>query len=250
VSEDADGSSTRDGPPGTDAPPVATPTDPAAGLRYGTLVHAPFSGDAGAAASIGDADDPEEVASRAGLATIRTAPARAAGAVERLLRPRPSPDGPVATVEGLADVLDTAARTDPGAALALALGGAADPALDAWRAAGERVHATLRQASVSAADGIDRVQVPDAEEPSPVELLARLHHECRSTAKGTVVLGTDRVGIAAAAPLTPARDAIETAIGSALSVGPGGTTARARTETADSAADESAIAAALAEVTA
>jgi hypothetical protein len=101
----------------TEAPPVATPTDPGSGLQYGTLVHAPFAGDRAMTEAVTGDDDPTATRTRAALATIDDAPDRAAGAVERLLAPRPTPAGPLATVEGLADVLDAVARTDPGAAL-------------------------------------------------------------------------------------------------------------------------------------
>ncbi|MFW5903651.1 MAG: hypothetical protein ACOCS7_02825, partial [Halolamina sp.] len=113
-------------------PGVAVPTaDLADGLAHSTLVHASFSGDESAAgATLADLALPadldesarREVASLVAIDATEDAPARAAGAVERFLRPYVTPAGPFETLGGYADVLDALATTAPGIGVALALG--------------------------------------------------------------------------------------------------------------------------------
>ncbi|MFB6304870.1 MAG: exonuclease RecJ [Haloferacaceae archaeon] len=161
-------------------PGVAVPvTDVADGLAHSTLVRAPFSGDtdaARAALNVGegtdatDADDERRrVASLVAVeaATAPEARPRAASAVERVLRPYATPDGPFETVGGHADVLRAVARERPGTGVALALGGRGDydprpAALDAWRTHGRAVHALLDGATTGRYDGLFVVRTDDA----------------------------------------------------------------------------------------
>jgi len=146
-------------------PGVGVPTaDIADGLAHTTLVHTADSGDAGAVqatlASLDlpvelDADAHRTVASLVALdATADDAPG-SVEAVERALRPHETPDGPFATIEGYADVLDVSAREAPGVAVALALGhGDRAAALDAWRARAQRAHAVARTTETTRYSGL------------------------------------------------------------------------------------------------
>lgn len=82
-------------------------------------------------------------------------PASAAAAIEVVLQPATTPGGPLATVEGLADVLGAVARDAPGIGIALAAGrGGHDGALSAWRTRGPVLHAAVRESALRRSDGI------------------------------------------------------------------------------------------------
>ena len=172
-------------------PGVGVPTaDLADGLAHTTLTHTAFSGEetvTGAAlAELADGS-PEAVASLLALATIESegASARAAESVERALRPHASPTGPVETVEGLADVLDCAARERPGTALALAMGyDVRSEALEGWREHAKRAHAAFDAATTGRYDGLFVARI----ESGPVETVARLVRDVRSPEPVTLVL--------------------------------------------------------------
>ena len=183
-------------------PGVAVPTtDLVDGLAHSTLVHAPFSGDSGAAAAAlaaagfetggDDADEPRvdapdldegERRRAASLVALRTVgddsvPPRGGHAVERALRP--SVGGPFETVGGYADVLDAVARERPGTGVALALGhDVGEAALDAWRAHARRAHAAVADATTGRYDGLFVARAETA--GAPVATLARLVHDYRS----------------------------------------------------------------------
>jgi len=203
-------------------PGVATPTTPVDGLAHSTLVHGPFSGSperaretlGPVAETPADEEAAREFASAVTLATLNTegATAAAAGAVERLLRPRVA--GPLQTVGGYADVLGAAARESPGAAVALALGhDAREPALTAWREHGERAHEAVRAASTSRYDGLLAVRV-DAS--APVETVARLTAAYRSPEPVVAVAADGAAAVAvrpdADAPAPGLHRAVRTAL--------------------------------------
>ncbi|MFC6991880.1 exonuclease RecJ [Haladaptatus sp. GCM10025707] len=189
-------------------PGVGIPTaDLANGLAHTTLAHAPFSGNEGAAtAALADIELPVDLDTRAqrrlasllALATVSAdgATPRAAEAVERALHPHAT-DGPFATVEGFADVLDTVAREQPGTALALALGhDAKAPALDAWRAHSKRTHAALREAATGRYDGLFVARIDDDANP-PVRTTARLLRDFRSPEPVALVVADGRAAVCA-----------------------------------------------------
>ena len=203
-------------------PGVAVPVyDAVDGLAHSTLLRAPFSGDRDAVAaavsslstsdsetdSSGDDEDDEtrrSVASRVALAVAGDddATPRAADAVERALRPYATPDAPVATLGGFADVLTAAARERPGTGVALALGhGGRDGALDAWREHGRAVHAALDAASTTRHDGVFVVAVDNetgaAETPGRLATVARLARDFRSPEPLAVAVGDGVAGVAA-----------------------------------------------------
>jgi len=198
-------------------PGVGVPTDDLAdGLAHSTLVHASFSGDPAAARAALDGLDlpspPDDDARRrvASLVALDAAGApdasdRSAAAVERVLRPYATPDGPFATLAGYADVLDAVARERPGTGVALALGhDAHESALAAWRDHGAAAHALVRDAEFARYEGvlvgrIERAETP----PAPTARLstaARLVRDFRSPEP--VALLVDR-GRAAAASVDP-----------------------------------------------
>jgi hypothetical protein len=196
---------------------VAVPTaDLADGLAHSTLFVAPFSGDADAAratlADLGlDADrlqsadrsaDDRRLASLVALAVTADAPSRAADAVQRALRP--TVGGPFETVGGYADVLDAAAREQPGTAVALALGHEAvrEDALAAWRSHATRAHEAVSAATTGRYDGLF-VARGDA---MPTGTVARLFADYRAPEPVTLVV-TDTE---AAARATDGRDISET----------------------------------------
>jgi len=210
-------------------PGVAVPThDLADGLTHSTLVHAPFSGDAEAAAEtvadLGLADEAdsgeltaEERRRLASLVAIRAVgsddvPPRGGDAVERFLRPHAG--GPFDTVGGYADVLDAVARERPGTGVALALGhDVREDALATWRDHARRAHESVREATTGRYDGlfVARAESSDA----PVETLARLVHAYRSPEPLTLAV-TDGAAAAMAAegvdlssPLSAAADAAD-----------------------------------------
>ncbi|MEF8828182.1 MAG: hypothetical protein V5A49_04065 [Haloarcula sp.] len=208
-------------------PGVAVPgTDLADGLAHSTLFVAPFSGDADAAqATLADlglggesvpagdhsADDHRRLASLVALAVTADAPPRAADAVQRALRP--TAGGPFETVGGYADVLDAAAREQPGTAVALALGHEAvrEDALAAWRSHAARAHEAVSEATTGRYDGLF-VARGDA---MPTGTVARLFADYRAPEPVTLVVTDDR----AAARATDGRDVAETMGAAAERVG-------------------------------
>ena len=207
-------------------PGVATPVaDPIDGLAHSTLLHAPFSGDSDAVASVlsavsfpegGDGDRPTDdldadtrrsIASCVALAVASDgdAPPRAADAVERVLRPYATPDAPVATLGGFADVLTAAARERPGTGVALALGhGGRDAAVDAWRKHGTAVHDALDSAPTERHDGVFVVRARNgsaadavADSPGRLATLARLARDFRSPEPLVVALGDGVAAVSA-----------------------------------------------------
>jgi hypothetical protein len=200
-------------------PGVAVPTtDLADGLTHSTLVHAPFSGDETAAGALlselglpADLDDGarRRVASAVAIAATDHEPAERYGRdVERLLRPRPTPDGPFETLGGYADVLAATAAVAPGTGVALALGhDVRSAALSAWREHGRAVHATLRDVRTSRYDGALVAQTAGT---PPVRVTAELLLATRSPEPTALVLGIGEAGVAAA-PEIDVRAAIRSA---------------------------------------
>ncbi|MFD1599544.1 hypothetical protein ACFSBX_11320, partial [Halobellus rarus] len=148
---------------------VAIPVDDAVdGLTHSTLIRAPFSGDEDAVraelSSITDTDArPQDEESRRSLASLVAlavvgddeTTAHGATAVERLLRPYATPDGPMATLGGFADALNAVAVERPGVGVALALGhGGRSAALDAWRTHATAVHRAVDTAHTGRYDGV------------------------------------------------------------------------------------------------
>lgn len=228
----------------TQRPGVAIPTaDLVDGFAHTTLAHAPFSGDSnGARTALTDAgvsttresNDPERdervhrtVASLFALAATDVeepaAASRAAGAIERALRPYAiENEGPFATVGGYADVLNALAWRAPGTGVALALGGSArTAALDAWRAHARTAHAAVRSAETARYSGLliarideneneneNEIDDPEtAPENVPVGTIARLVRDFRSPEPAVLVVG--RESAAAAAVDAAVGDAIE-----------------------------------------
>ena len=204
------------------AAPVADPID---GLAHSTLLHAPFSGDSDAVAGVlsavsfpegGDGDRPTDdldadtrrsIASCVALAVASDgdAPPRAADAVERVLRPYATPDAPVATLGGFADVLTAAAREQPGTGVALVLGhGGRAAAFDAWRAHGATVHDALESAPTERHDGVFVIRARNgsaadavADSPGRLATLARLARDFRSPEPLVVALGDGVAAVSA-----------------------------------------------------
>ncbi|WP_135826959.1 exonuclease RecJ [Halorussus ruber] len=187
-------------------PGVGIPTeDLADGLAHSTLAHADYSGDAGAVqATLAELGLPAElddeahrrVASEFALAVTGAEGAtdRAAEAVERALRPHTIPDGPFATIEGYADVLEALARERPGTGVAVALGhDARGDALDAWRSHAERAHAVLRNGTTGRYDGLFALRTDEA----PVETVARLLRDFRSPEPVALVVSEEQAAAAA-----------------------------------------------------
>jgi hypothetical protein len=213
-------------------PGIAIPTaDVVDGLAHSTLFHAPVSGDPDAVrsaiGSLATADGERagtELASFVALAVAgddESTP-RSADAVERALRPYATPDGPTATVGGLADVLNAVARERPGTAVALALGhGGTDAALEAWRTHARTVHTALRASHTGRYDGVFAVRSDvgadeDARAAGRLGTLARLARDFRSPEPLVVALGE---GVAAvSATESGASDAAE-AIASEFATG-------------------------------
>ncbi|MFC6906313.1 exonuclease RecJ [Halalkalicoccus tibetensis] len=177
---------------------VGIPTaDLADGLAHSTLVHAEFSGDetAVAAALAELVDDDRAVASLAALETVGSdgASERAAAAIERALRPHPTPEGPFETAEGLADVLDCLAGDAPGLALALAMGhDVRVDALEAWRTHSTAAHEAVRAADTGRYDGLFVARIAEG----PVGTVARLLRDFRSPEPVVLVIGDDEAGAA------------------------------------------------------
>ncbi|MFB6304154.1 MAG: hypothetical protein ABEH47_03235, partial [Haloferacaceae archaeon] len=158
------------------------------------------------------------------------APPRAAEAVERVLRPYATPDGPFATLGGWADVLCGVARERPGAGVALALDAAlaaagdgsratsantnanadadanADEryeprttALSAWRAHARAVHDLLDGVDDTTTGRYEGLFVARAGEVTPgrARTAARLLRDFRSPEPATLVAGDGAVAAAA-----------------------------------------------------
>lgn len=175
-------------------PGVAVPTDTTAGLAHSTLVHAPFSGSAPDTRDLlAGLDDGRAVASAVALAVAGdpAGVARGTAAVERLLRPRLG--GPVGTVGGYGDVLDTLARSQPGRAVAFALG--ADLAvLSAWREHADCAHTAVREARTGRYDGLFVVR---CDSNTPVGTVARLTRDYRSPEPVVLVVDGDEAALLA-----------------------------------------------------
>jgi hypothetical protein len=214
-------------------PGVAIPTaDLADGLAHSTLVHAAFSGDVDAAtAALADLDLPESpgpedhrrLASLVALSVVEDAPASAAEAVERALRPCATAE-PFATVGGYADVLEAVAQERPGTGLALALGhGGCEAALGAWREHATAAHRALRSAEVARHRGCVVAKVGDA----PLATVARLLRDYRSPEPVAVAVSDDEAAVA-----TTDRDAA-TLVGEAARAAGGTGVGRATRGSAD-----------------
>lgn len=212
-------------------PGVAIPTEDAADVAHSTLVHAAFSGDPDAAGealpgvvdpATFDPADPDRGRDLASLVALRVAgddrAVPSAGvAVERALRPHAVPDGPYATVAGLADVLDAAARESPGTAVALALGhDVREAALSAWSEHARRAHDAVRSATTGRYDGVLAARI----ESGPVGTTARLLSAYRSPEPVALVVG-DGEAAAALAPDAEGRDLAATLRAAARGIDPG-----------------------------
>lgn len=172
------------------------------GLAYSTRFHAPFSGDPDSVASFldewdrsepADPDDRREVAAAVALDATAQAPGeRAVSALEGVLAPRVAP-GPFETIEGFADVLNAAARFDPGAGLAALLGSVdRERLLAAWKQYGTQVHE-----AVAALPKTDESTVTaTVEDVSPIDV-ARLGHAFRVPADRLAVAGPEAIALAA-----------------------------------------------------
>jgi len=181
-------------------PGVAIPsTDHADGLAHSTLVHAGFSGDRAAtaeglgAAALPDTVDEDARRRTASLVALTVAgeaaaTPRAATLVERVLRPLAG--GPFETIGGYADVLDAVARSRPGLAVPLALGGVdSETALSAWRAHAESAHSGVRDATTKRYDGLFVARCADG---VPVGTVARLLRDFRSPEPVVLVVTDSR----------------------------------------------------------
>ncbi|MEE6209768.1 hypothetical protein U3A55_06345 [Salarchaeum sp. III] len=194
--------------------PVA---DLADGLAHSTRLSGPFSGDEGMAgallAELGlpadlDADAHRRLASRVALDVTDDAPASAADALSRVLRPYVVADGSFETIEGYADVLDAVARTAPGVGAAFALGrGDRADTLDAWREAASTVHAALAASEPKRYSGLVTVDAGDADP----WLVARLARDFHSTEPA--VLATADESAALATTGTDARRVLAAVVG-------------------------------------
>jgi len=198
-------------------PGVALPTDDVAdGLAHSTLVHAPFSGDTGAAGELladrslsatanVDEDEQRRLASAVALETVGTddATTRSGEAVEHALHPH-AISGPFATVGGYGDVLDAVAREQPGTGVALALGhDAREAALNAWRSHAERAHRAIRRATTGRYDGLFVARGSpvdlgiDTATDVPIATVARLVRDVRSPEPVVLVVTDGRAAAAA-----------------------------------------------------
>lgn len=197
-------------------PGVGIPVDDLGdGLAHSTLLYGTFSGDesrAGATlAELGLPADLDARAHRRLASTIAiettdgSAPARTADALQCALHPHVHEDSAFATIEGFGDVLDALARNAPGLGVALAIGQLdRTVALDAWREAGEAVHAAITRAGVPV-ETEDHVVTASVSEADPVAV-ARLLRDFVTDAPNVLV--TDETSGAALA--TTEADARET----------------------------------------
>jgi hypothetical protein len=194
-------------------PGVAVPVaDLGDGLAHTTLAHGPYSGEVERLrADLAELDLPADLADDdhcrlASLVAVQTATApdataRAAEAVERLLRPYATPDAPFATLGGYADVLDAVARERPGTGVALALGhDARESALAAWREHALVAHRALREATTGRYDGLFVVRV-DSAAHATLETVARLCRDFRSPEPTVLVVGDEHAAAASVDPV-------------------------------------------------
>jgi len=184
-------------------PGIGIPTpDLRDGLAYSTRFHAPFSGDPDAVTAFledwglsdpTDDDERRELASAVALEATAEAPGdRAVSALERTLATRGS-SGPFETLAGFADVLNAAARFDPGLGLAALLRTVdRERLLDAWEQYGTRVHE-----AVAAMPRTDESTVTATVESVPPVDVARLGHAFRVSVDRVAVAGQETVALAA-----------------------------------------------------
>ncbi|GGN23402.1 hypothetical protein [Halarchaeum nitratireducens] len=215
--------------------PVADLSD---GLAHATRLHADWSGDdRQAGALLAELDLPAELdddarrrlASRVALDATENAAPRAVGALDGVLRPHVTPDGPFETAEGHADVLDCLAVADPGLASALALGVADRPtALDAWREHASATHAALRTADPARYSGLVA-----AEADAPAWPLARLLRDTRADEPAVLVVGDAGAALATAPDGPDAHATIAAALGDDVVAG---ASTHARTDESDAEA--------------
>lgn len=192
-------------------PGVAVPTkDLADGLAHSSLVHAPWSGDREATQALLaelslpaelDADAHRRVASAVALdATTGEATSQAATAVERILHPDATPNGPFETVGGFADVLDATVRESPGIAIALALGhDVGENALDAWRDHAQAVHTALRGATTGRYESLYALSC-DLSSPGRLATVARLARDFRAPEPTVLAVGTGAAALVSTGP--------------------------------------------------
>lgn len=186
---------------------IALPTDRPEALARSTLLCGPFSGDPDRARELlAGTDSGRERASQVALsvAADEALTARGAERVTDLLCPYLG--GPVGTVGGYGDVLDALARTDPGRALALALGDDIE-VLPTWRETGGEIHATLADARTGRYDGLFVARYPDG---APVGAVARLLETYRSPEPATLAVAGKRCVLRSRDPSVDAGRAVET----------------------------------------
>jgi len=190
-------------------PGVGVPTaDLTDGLAHSTLVEAPFSADTDvvealladldlpAAPTEFDDEDHTRVASVVALetSTAETSTPKAAEAVETVLRPYTTPNGPFATLGGYADVLSALAAETPGLAISLALG-APDitaEAVDVWRDHASAVHSALDEPITGRYEGVFVLRV-DTDRPAVLSTVARLAQRFRSPEPVALIVTAEAV---------------------------------------------------------
>ncbi|WP_435360383.1 exonuclease RecJ [Haloarchaeobius sp. DFWS5] len=144
-----------------------------------------------------DDDARRTLASRCAVETVGAPDAtpRSGEVLDRALRPYATPEGPFATVGGLADVLDCVAQNAPGTGVALALGhDVREAALAAWRETATAAHEAVREATTGRYDG---VYVARVDEGAPVAVTARLVRDFRAPEPVALVVGDDEAAAAA-----------------------------------------------------
>lgn len=198
--------------------------DLADSLAHSTLFVAPFSGDLEQTkATLEEWDLPQSMNESARkrfasllaieVATDPEASTSAATAVERALGAYEIHDGPFASVEGYADLLDVLTRADPGTGIALAMRGASSlstekldstgsetggrnssllsAAQSAWRRHAREAHRALRSAQTGRYDGSVLARVDT--DPSVLPTVARLLLSYRSPESTVLVLNENPV---------------------------------------------------------
>lgn len=168
------------------------------GLAHSTLVHGPFSADLKAAERMLDrvADERDAaIPSVMALTLLEDPDGQPSAAVGRMLGKVQTPDGALATANGLSDVLDVLSDIDPGLGLALAHGhdAAVSDALDTWRQTATEVHAACREIPPEVDGPIAEVRT-DVDAPA---VLARLVRDFRTTAPVVLVRGSNGGAVAA-----------------------------------------------------
>ena len=202
--EQAEQSGLADRRPGLAVPTAAV----AGGLAHSTLMDAPFSGDVDAAEQrLADLDCPTDAAEcdedswmrlasavAVEASTCESSTPAAAEAVERVLRPYATPNGPFATLGGYADVLSALAAETPGLAISLALGapGITDEALDTWRAHASAAHAALEEPISGRYEGCFVLRV-ETDRPAALPTVARLARQFRSPEPVALVVTAELV---------------------------------------------------------